>query len=143
MQAEDLSSKHADTLRLKETIIKNLELELQQYRDHAAAQDHAIEHLERERRKCAAEVSDATAKYMKVQSRPCQVEQKGLGFISVTKSIKLRSGLPKFQKLNYKYHTCIRTTMDLIVDVLVVECDECICSTSFGSALQKSSQVQN
>ncbi|BBN13209.1 cilia- and flagella-associated protein 58 [Marchantia polymorpha subsp. ruderalis] len=65
-QAEDLSSKHADTLRLKETIIKNLELELQQYRDHAAAQDHAIEHLERERRKCAAEVSDATAKYMKV-----------------------------------------------------------------------------
>ncbi|KAL2622618.1 hypothetical protein R1flu_002823 [Riccia fluitans] len=93
--AEDWGRKHASMLRLKETIIINLEAEIQQYKDAAVKQDHVIDQLEKERLKASAEVSEATAKYLKLLDK---IQEKEMEIMEASKKVEISELAIKQQK---------------------------------------------
>lgn len=59
-----------DIIRIKQGVIRNLEIELQQFKEKIAKQDHLIDQLEKARQATGEEASASTRKYLKVNCHP-------------------------------------------------------------------------
>ncbi|KAL3691340.1 hypothetical protein R1sor_004991 [Riccia sorocarpa] len=94
-QAEEWGRKHSDMLKLKEAIISNLDVEIQQYKDAAVKQDHVIDQLERERLKASTEVSEATAKYLKLLDA---MQEKEMEILESSKKVEMSELAVRQQK---------------------------------------------
>lgn len=96
-QAEDTTIKHMDNIRIKEAVIHNLEIEVQQFKDQFAKQDKQIEQLEREHQKVGEEATASAKLYLKVC--PHLTERSALRIWTWRTLICLSSSLRRLQSL--------------------------------------------
>ncbi|CAM6096413.1 unnamed protein product [Calypogeia fissa] len=98
-EAEELTIKHVDTIRIKETVIYNLETEVQQFKAQFVKQDKQILQLEREHQKVGEEASDSAKKYLKTLD---ELQEKEFRILELQKKIEGSQMQIKQQKAMYE-----------------------------------------